>query len=128
MPPPAFQSVLPLRSICLRVSGAVAPSAPPSARTDGRTLPQGSRDVSHKLRAWPGKSTGLRSLGGIRSHATFGLLPDALALPVVGEFFRGHLEAEIDPIRGGGLAILERNRRHELVGTGHPGTGPLELT
>ena len=26
---PAFQSVIPLRSVCLRVSGAVAPSAPP---------------------------------------------------------------------------------------------------
>ena len=31
---PAFQSIIPLRSFCLRVSGAVAPSAPPAPVLD----------------------------------------------------------------------------------------------
>jgi len=36
----AFQSVYPLRSVGLSVSGAVAPSAPAHTTNVGRTLPQ----------------------------------------------------------------------------------------
>ena len=39
---PAFQSAINLRSICLRVSGAVAPSAP----TTSRSLPQHSFGIN----------------------------------------------------------------------------------
>ena len=48
-PPPAFQSLISLRSGCLRVSGAVAPSAPAQNRQGGwpfsRSLPQGSYEI-----------------------------------------------------------------------------------
>jgi len=41
----AFQSVIHLRSFCLNVSGAVAPSAP----AFDRSLPQDSSDQCHPL-------------------------------------------------------------------------------
>src|SRR5262245_30230222 len=46
----AFQSIIPLRSFCLSVSGAVAPSAPAGSRS----LPQDSADCAAILEhVWP---------------------------------------------------------------------------
>ena len=110
---PTFQSAIPLRSICLRVSGAVAPSAAVWDQLSDRTLPQGSHAIPSVVTSIKPVTKVSRIIDTKDSQPIIRL--KFSYAPIVLQFLACQLKPNIDSVFVTGHLWIERNYQLNFV-------------